>query len=155
VLCPFSLLNIGNLARPQSVTLDGYTQQQIYSLTHSNLKYTIVDPNAKVLTPPEGVKAYHEITFGGINNNVAGQVPLKGTGILFVNGDKGCSLLYLARQTGYSQNLAMIQQMINSFRIDGFLEVQLLLLHLLLYSPALPRPNTTATQGHHPGLELD
>ena len=43
-------------------------------------------------------------------------IPLKGTAIFFVKGDTGYSLLYLAKQIDYPQQLPMIQQMINSFQ---------------------------------------
>jgi hypothetical protein len=53
------------------------------------------------------------------NNNRPTQVPLKGAAIFFVNGGTGYSLLYLAKQTDYAQNLPMIQQMVNSFQVGG------------------------------------
>jgi hypothetical protein len=45
--------------------------------------------------------------------------PLKGAAIFFVNSGTGYSLLYLAKQTEYTQNLPMIQQMVNSFQIGN------------------------------------
>jgi hypothetical protein len=39
--------------------------------------------------------------------------------IFFVNAGTGYSLLYLAKQTEYGQNLPMIQQMVNSFKIGS------------------------------------
>jgi hypothetical protein len=104
---------------PSAANLDSFTQQQINGLTHSNaIKYTITDTNAKVLTAPNGITAFREISYDGIKN-IPTQVPLKGTAIFFVNGDTGYSLLYLAKQTEYAQNLPMIQQMVNSFQIGG------------------------------------
>jgi hypothetical protein len=44
---------------------------------------------------------------------------LKGAAIFFVNGNTGYSLLYLAKQTDYTQNFPMVQQMVNSFQIGG------------------------------------
>ena len=55
----------------------------------------------------------------GANNNIPTQVPLKGAAIFFVNGGTGYSLLYLAKQAEYTQNLPMIQQMVNSFQIGA------------------------------------
>jgi hypothetical protein len=113
---------------PSASNLDNYTQQQINGLTHSNaVKYTITNTNAKELTPPTGVTAFREISYDGMknvivnnnNNNTPTQVPLKGAALFFVNGGTGYSLLYLAKQTEYTQNLPMIQQMVNSFQIGG------------------------------------
>jgi hypothetical protein len=117
------MININQLT-PSSATPDGYTQQQINALTNSSvIKYTITDTNAKALTPPTGVAAYREISYNGIKNsivnNISTQIPLKGTAIFFVNGDTGYSLLYLAKQTEYNQNLPMVQQMINTFQINA------------------------------------
>ena len=39
--------------------------------------------------------------------------------MFFVDGGTGYSLLYLAKQTEYAQNLPMIQQMVNSFQIGS------------------------------------
>jgi hypothetical protein len=109
---------------PSTANLDSYTQQQMDGLTRSNaVKYTITNTNAKELTPPTGVTAFHEISYDGMknvivsNNNVPTQVPLKGAAIFFVNGGTGYSLLYLAKQNEYVQNLPMIQQMVNSFQV--------------------------------------
>jgi PsbP-like protein len=100
---------------PSASNLDSFTQQQIDGLTQSNaVKYTITDTNAKVLTPPNGITAFREVSYDGIKNNL----PLKGTAIFFVNSGTGYSLLYLAKQTEYTQNLPMIQQMVNSFQVD-------------------------------------
>ena len=46
-------------------------------------------------------------------------MPLKGAAIFFVNGGTGYSLLYLAKQTEYTQNLPMVQQMVNSLKIGS------------------------------------
>jgi hypothetical protein len=54
----------------------------------------------------------------GSNNAIPIQVPLKGAAI-FVNGNTGYSLLYLAKQTEYTQNLPMVQQMVNSFQVGS------------------------------------
>jgi hypothetical protein len=110
---------------PSAANLDSFTSQQIFGLTHSNtIKYTITNPDAKVLTAPTGITAFREISYDAIkniivNNNIPTQVPLKGTAIFFVNGGTGYSLLYLAKQTEYTQNLPMIQQMMNSFHIGS------------------------------------
>jgi hypothetical protein len=125
------MIMINKLNSP-TLTLDAYTQQQIDGLTHSKtVKYIITDTNAKVLTPPNGVSAYHEVSYdgikgidaaisaGGVDSSQA-SIPLKGTAIFFVNGDTGYSLLYLAKQTDYDSSLPIIQQMVNSFQIgDG------------------------------------
>jgi PsbP-like protein len=101
---------------PSASNLDSFTQQQINGLTQSNaVKYTITDTDAKVLTPPNGITAFSEVSYDGIKNDL----PLKGTAIFFVNSGTGYSLLYLAKQTEYTQNLPMIQQMISSFQIGG------------------------------------
>jgi hypothetical protein len=71
-----------------------------------------------VLTPPTGITAFREVSYDGIKNN-NNNLPLKGAAIFFVNGGTGYSLLYLAKQTEYTQNLPMIQQMINSFHIGN------------------------------------
>jgi hypothetical protein len=55
----------------------------------------------------------------GSNNAIPIQVPLKGAAIFFVNGNTGYSLLYLAKQTEYTQNLPMVQQMVNSFQVGS------------------------------------
>jgi hypothetical protein len=112
---------IVNKLAPPITTLDNYTLQQLYGLTHSNTtKYTITATNATELTPPTGITAYHEISYNGMKNSVVNNVPvlvpLKGTAIFFVKGDTGYSLLYLAKQIDYPQQLPMIQQMINSFQ---------------------------------------
>jgi hypothetical protein len=118
------MININQLT-PSSATPDGYTQQQINALTNSSvIKYTITNTNSKVLTPPTGIAAYREISYNGIknstvNNNIPAQIPLKGTAIFFVNGNTGYSLLYLAKQTEYTQNLPTVQQMINTFQINS------------------------------------
>ena len=117
------MININQLT-PSSATPDGYTQQQIIALTNSSvIKYTITDTNSKVLTPPTGIAAYREISYNGIKNstvnNIPTQIPLKGTAIFFVNGNTGYSLLYLAKQTEYNQNLPTVQQMINTFQINA------------------------------------
>lgn len=112
---------------PSASNLDNYTQQQINGLTHSNaVKYTITNTNAKELTPPTGITAFREISYDGMkniivsnNNNTPTQVPLKGAALFFVNGGTGYSLLYLAKQTEYTQHLPMIQQMVNSFQISN------------------------------------
>jgi hypothetical protein len=110
---------------PSATNLDGYTQQQINALTQSPaVKYTITNPNAKELTPPNGVTAFREISYDGMkniisNNNIPTQVPLKGAAIFFVDGGTGYSLLYLAKQNEYAQNLPMIQQMVNSFQVGN------------------------------------
>lgn len=111
----------------RSATPDSYTQQQISALTNSSvIKYSITDTNAKVLTPPAGITAYREISYNGIKNSIVNnnnnvptptQIPLKGTAIFFVNGNTGYSLLYLAKQTEYNQNLPTVQQMIKDRRI--------------------------------------
>jgi hypothetical protein len=110
---------------PSAANLDGYTQQQINALTQSQaVKYTITNTNAKELTPPTGITVFREISYDGMKNfvsnkNIPTQVPLKGAAIFFVNGGTGYSLLYLAKQTEYAQNLPMIQQMVNSFQIGN------------------------------------
>ena len=101
---------------PGAANLDSFTQQQINGLTQSNaVKYTITDSNAKVLTPPTGITAFREISYDGIKNNL----PLKGAAIFFVNGGTGYGLLYLAKQTDYTQNIPVVQQMVNSFQVGG------------------------------------
>jgi hypothetical protein len=117
------MVNINELT-PSSATPDGYTEQQIKALTNSSvIKYSITDTNSKVLTPPAGTTAYREISYNGIKNNIVNntstQIPLKGTAIFFVNGGKGYSLLYLAKQTEYNQNLPIVQQMINTFQTNA------------------------------------
>jgi len=117
------MVNINELT-PSSATPDGYTQQQINALTNSSvIKYSITDTNSKVLTPPAGITAYREISYNGIKNstvnNISTQIPLKGTAIFFVNGGTGYSLLYLAKQTEYDQNLPIVQQMINTFQMNA------------------------------------
>jgi hypothetical protein len=102
---------------PGAASLDSFTQQQINALTHSNaVRYTITDSNAKILTPPTGITAYREVSYDAIKNN---NVPLKGAAIFFVNAGTGYSLLYLAKQTDYTQNLPMVQQMVNSFQVGA------------------------------------
>ncbi len=119
------MVNINNQLTPSSATPDSYTQQQINALTNSSvIKYTITDTNSKVLAPPAGITAYREISYNGIknstaNNNIPTQIPLKGTAIFFVNGNTGYTLLYLAKQTEYSQSLPTVQQMINTFQINA------------------------------------
>jgi hypothetical protein len=101
---------------PSASNLDSFTEQQINGLTQSNtVKYTITDSNAKLLTPPNGITAFHEISYDGIKTG--NNIPLKGAAIFFVNGGTGYSLLYLAKQTEYSQNLPIVQQMVNSFQV--------------------------------------
>jgi hypothetical protein len=120
------MINVNQLT-PSSATPDAYTQQQINALTNSSvIKYAITDTNSKVLTPPAGITAYREISYNGIknstvssNNNVPTQIPLKGTAIFFVNGNTGYTLLYLAKQSEYSQNLPTVQQMINTFQMNA------------------------------------
>jgi PsbP-like protein len=103
---------------PGATNLDSFTLQQINGLIQSKaVKYAITDTNAKILTPPTSITSYREISYDGMKNNNGIQVPLKGAAILFVNGGIGYSLLYLAKQTEYAQNLPMVQQMINSFQI--------------------------------------
>ena len=110
---------------PSASNLDNFTQQRLNALTHSNgVKYSITNTTAKVLTPPTGVTAYREVSYDAtkniiVNNTIPTQVPLKGAAIFFVNSGTGYSLLYLAKQTEYTQNLPMIQQMVNSFRIGN------------------------------------
>jgi len=111
---------------PSVSNLDNFTQQRIIALTHSNgVKYTITNTNAKVLTPPTGITAYREVSYNATKNilvnntTIPTQVPLKGAAIYFVNSGTGYSLLYLAKQTEYTQNLPIIQQMINSFQIGN------------------------------------
>jgi hypothetical protein len=100
---------------PSASNLVSFTQQQINGLTQSNtIKYTITDTNAKVLTAPTGITAFREVSYYAVKNN---NVPLKGAAIFFVNGGTGYSLLYLAKQTEYTQSLPMVQQMVNSFQI--------------------------------------
>jgi len=78
-----------------------------------------------VLTPPTGITAYREVSYNATKNilvnntTIPTQVPLKGAAIYFVNSGTGYSLLYLAKQTEYTQNLPIIQQMINSFQIGN------------------------------------
>jgi hypothetical protein len=67
------------------------------------------------LTPPTGITAFREVSYDAVKTNV----PLKGAAIFFVNGGTGYSLLYLAKQTEYTQNLPMVQQMVNSFQVGG------------------------------------
>jgi hypothetical protein len=111
---------------PSASNLDSFTQQQINALTQSKaIKYTITNTNAKVLTAPTGISAFREVSYDAIKNSVGGgsnpstQVPLKGAAIFFVNGGTGYSLLYLAKQTDYTQNLPMVQQMVNSFQVGA------------------------------------
>jgi hypothetical protein len=110
---------------PSTSNLNDYAQQQINALRQSPaVKYTITSTNAKVLTPPTGITAFREISYDGMKNslgvnNIPTQVPLKGAAIFFVNGGTGYSLLYLAKQAEYAQNLPMIQQMVNSFQVGG------------------------------------
>ncbi len=119
------MININNQLTPSSATPDAYTKQQIDALTNSSvIKYTITDTNSKVLTPPAGITAYHEISYNGIknntvSNNIPAQIPLKGTAIFFVNGNTGYTLLYLAKQSEYNQNLPIVQQMINTFQMNA------------------------------------
>lgn len=47
------------------------------------------------------------------------QVPSRGAAIFFVNDGTGYSLLYLAKQTEYTQNLPVVQQMVNSFQVGS------------------------------------
>jgi hypothetical protein len=114
-----------NITPSTAANLDSYTQQQINALRQSPaVKYTITNTNAKELTPPTGITAFREISYDGMKNslganNVPIQVPLKGAAIFFVNGGTGYSLLYLAKQAEYTQNLPMIQQMVNSFQIGN------------------------------------
>ena len=89
------MVTVNKLA-PPITTLDNYTLQQLYGLTHSNTtKYTIINTNATELTPPTGITAYHEISYNGMKNSVVNNVPvlvpLKGTAIFFVKGDTGYS----------------------------------------------------------------
>jgi hypothetical protein len=78
-----------------------------------------------VLTPPTGITAYREVSYDATKNilvnstTIPTQVPLRGAAIFFVNNGTGYSLLYLAKQTEYTQNLPMIQQMVNSFQIGN------------------------------------
>ena len=78
-----------------------------------------------MLTPPTGITAYREVSYDATKNIIVNnttiptQVPLKGAAIFFVNSGTGYSLLYLAKQTEYTQNLPMIQQMVNSFQIGN------------------------------------
>jgi hypothetical protein len=110
---------------PSASNLDNFTHQRINALTQSNgVKYNITNTNAKVLTPPTGITAYREVIYDAtknivVNNTIPTQVPLKGAAIFFVNSGTGYSLLYLAKQTEYTQNLPMIQQMVNSFQIGA------------------------------------
>ena len=105
---------------PGAANLDSFTQQQVNALTNSKaVKYTITDTNAKVLTPPTGIAAFREISYDGMKSGNGVQVPLRGAAIFFVNGGTGYSLLYLAKQTEYTQNLPVVQQMVNSFQIGG------------------------------------
>ncbi|MGB7954601.1 MAG: hypothetical protein WCF23_11530, partial [Candidatus Nitrosopolaris sp.] len=111
---------------PSASNLDNFTQQRINALTHSNgVKYNITNATAKVLTPPTGITAYREVSYDATKNilvnntTIPTQVPLKGAAIFFVNSGTGYSLLYLAKQTEYTQNLPMIQQMVNSFQVGN------------------------------------
>jgi hypothetical protein len=119
------MININNPLTPASATPDAYTQQQINALTNSSvIKYTITNTNSKVLTPPAGITAYREISYNGIknstvSNNTPAQIPLKGTAIFFVNGNTGYTLLYLAKQSEYNQNLPIVQQMIDTFQMNA------------------------------------
>ena len=102
---------------PAAANLDSFTLQQINALTQSKAaKYTITSTDAKVLTPPTSVTAFREISYDAIRSS---SIPLKGAAILFVNGGTGYGLSYLAKQTEYTQNLPMVQQMVNSFQIGG------------------------------------
>jgi hypothetical protein len=101
---------------PGASSLDSFTQQQLSTLTQSQaIKYTITDPNAKLLTPPTGITAFREVSYDAMKANI----PLKGAAIFFVNGGTGYSLLYLAKQTEYTQNIPMVQQMVNSFQVGA------------------------------------
>jgi hypothetical protein len=71
------------------------------------------------LTPPTGITSYREISYDGMKSGNGVQVPLRGAAIFFVNGGTGYSLLYLAKQTDYNQNLPMVQQMLNSFQVGS------------------------------------
>jgi hypothetical protein len=105
---------------PGAADLDSFVQQQINALTQSNtVKYTITDSNAKVLTPPTGITAFREVSYDGMKSGNGVQVPLRGAAIFFVSGGTGYSLLYLAKQTEYTQNLPMVQQMVNSFQVGS------------------------------------
>jgi hypothetical protein len=102
---------------PSASNLDSFMRQQINTLTNSKaIKYTITDTNAKVLTPPTGITAFREVSYDAVKNN---NIPLKGAAIFFVNGGTGYSLLYLAKQVEFTQNLPVIQQMVNSFQIGA------------------------------------
>ena len=114
------MVNINSQLTPSSATPDAYTQQ-INALTKSSvIKHIITDTHSKVLTPT-GIAAYREISYNGIKistvNNIPTQIPLKRTAIFFVNGNTRYSLLYLAKQTEYNQNLPTVQQVINTFQI--------------------------------------
>jgi hypothetical protein len=101
---------------PSAASLDSFAQQQLNTLTQSKaIKYTITSTDAKVLTPPTGITAFREVSYDAVKTNV----PLKGAAIFFVNGGTGYSLLYLAKQTEYTQNIPMVQQMVNSFQVAG------------------------------------
>jgi hypothetical protein len=112
---------------PSASNLDSFAQQQLNALTQSKaVKYTITDTNSKVLTPPTGITAFREVSYDAMKNsissggsNVATSIPLKGAAIFFVNGSTGYSLLYLAKQIEYTQNLPMVQQMVNSFQVGS------------------------------------
>jgi hypothetical protein len=105
---------------PSASNLDSFTQQQINALTNSKaIKYTITDTNAKVLTPPTGITSFREVSYDGMKSGNGVQVPLRGAAIFFVSGSTGYSLLYLAKQTEYTQNLPMVQQMVNSFQVGS------------------------------------
>jgi hypothetical protein len=105
---------------PGAADLDSFTQQQINALTQSKaIKYTITDTNAKVLTPPTGITSYREISYDGMKSSNGVEVPLRGAAVFFVNDGTGYSLLYLAKQTEYTQNLPMVQQMVNSFQVGA------------------------------------
>ena len=107
---------------PSASSLDSFTQQQLNTLTQSKaIKYTITDTNAKVLTPPNGITAFSEVSYDAVKNNnaIPTPIPLKGAAIFFVNGNTGYSLLYLVKQTDYTQNIPMVQQMVNSFQVGG------------------------------------
>jgi hypothetical protein len=102
---------------PGATNLDSFTLQQINGLIQSKaVKYAITDTNAKILTLPTGITAFRQVSYDGMKND---NVPLKGAAIFFVNGGTGYSLLYLAKQTEYTQNLPMVQQMVNSFQVGS------------------------------------
>jgi hypothetical protein len=102
---------------PGASNLDSFAHQQVNKLAQSTaVKYTITDTNSKILTPPNGISAFREVSYDAVKND---NIPLKGAGIFFVNGGTGYSLLYLAKQTDYTQNIPMVQQMVNSFQVGG------------------------------------